>query len=140
MSYRLSNRPELLSIEDREGLCEGICCVADSLPSPNNNRLRLALSLPTLDCLDQMVKMANDTVSAGHSGTNGSTLASILLRVAHEIRVLTVLATKPTKGPEEKTSDNSTRLEILKRSWVSISRAAEAFNDDEVRNQIWFAL
>ena len=50
-SYAASNRAGILTCEDRQELCIGICHVLASLPDNQRSKSLLALAMPSLDCI-----------------------------------------------------------------------------------------
>lgn len=141
-----SNQAGAVTIEAREALCGGICKVLAALPRNRQDKPFQVLFIPTIECLRSMIKMA-DECSASSQGDAKRRLDSILVRVADEIRILAVIA-KSYLEAASKSSDVSTSggeepfLSVLRQSWPSISRAAEAYNSNEVgmNSSCWLAI
>lgn len=139
VSYNAVNTPNVLTIKDRETLCEGLCRVAASLSEESANRLFHAISLPCLDCLKKMTNVADEIVNARQTvpvEVRGSFPAT-LMRVAHEIRIVVALSRSvlPLASQDSSSSATSSKekrsLALLHQAWPSISHIAEAFNSDE---------
>ena len=142
-SYTASNSPGILNVEDRQALCVGICHVLASLPDYQRDRSLHALAMPTLDCLETMIRHADH---AAGSSSSGEQLEIVLDRIADEIKVLTTMARTFTNAFSTKdasmesgcrTSDGHAAIvepafAILRKAWPSISHVASKYSHNEV--------
>jgi hypothetical protein len=142
-SYAASNCPGILNVEDRQALCVGICHVLASLPDSLRVKSLHALAMPTLDCLETMIRHADH---AAASSSSEAQLEIILDRIADEIKVLTTMARAFTNAFSMKdtsmasgcrTSDRHAAIvepafAIIHKSWPSISHVALKYSHNEV--------
>ena len=142
-----SNRVGAVTIDAREALCEGVCWVFASLPSSHRERPLQIFFILTIECLQAMTKMADESV-ASLQGNDQHYLDAILVRVADEIRILSTMVrtyswvtfnkqhqikSQPSVGEGE-----VPYLTVLRQAWPSISHIAETFNKNEVRRPTMF--
>ena len=142
-SYAASNRVGVLTVEDRQAFCRGVCHVLASLPDSQRAKSLHALSMPALDCLGTMTNLANQG-SEGNAG-NGR-LNSILQRVGDEIKIVTTMARSFTDAFSAKnssmqsgcrTSDGHAAIvepafALLQKAWPSIAHVASKYSDNQV--------
>jgi hypothetical protein len=84
-TYIACNRG-MLSIEDREEICKGICAVVAAFPENQREKPYHAFALPVVQCVHMMTKEADATRNAG----NGK-FAAVISRLADEIRLLSTM-------------------------------------------------
>lgn len=137
-SYVSANSDDRLSVEDREALCNGICTVLASLPSDQLVKSLNALSRPTIDSLEIVIKKANDILAenASMNENKNISLPSILKRGADEIRLLTTM----TKTFNDVRSNNGGILEypslsLLRGSWPCLIYLAEKYSSYDIINE-----
>mmetsp|Transcript_118194 Transcript_118194/g.341708 ORF Transcript_118194/g.341708 Transcript_118194/m.341708 type:complete len:255 (-) Transcript_118194:35-799(-) len=151
-SFAASNRSDILDVEDRENMCEGLCYVVASLPEEQRGKSLLALTMPSLHCMEAMLEHAN--TEAGSSNKDSNRLDSILGRFNSEMMILSCAATsfaKAIAGPSNAMEQNDgatgdrpratirePALSILHRAWPSVTAAAQKFNNHEVRETTCF--
>jgi hypothetical protein len=126
----------LLTNDDRIAICTGICHVLAALPEAQRATSLMALAMPVMGCLDNMIQRAESVVE------NEQLLDSILERASSEIVVLTALCraytdAATTDSSREPTSDTHaalvvSALEVLRRSWDQIGQAAARWSFHEV--------
>jgi hypothetical protein len=139
-SYAAANQLGIVTIEDRESLCKGICHVLASLPVNQQGKSLLALAMPSLDCIDLMLQHANECIQQRDGGDGAKALNVILDRLASEIIIISAIATFFSQAAATKRGDASLSLcepavNILKRAWPAVTIAAKQFNDSEVRSK-----
>lgn len=140
-----SNRVGAVTIDAREALCEGVCWVFASLPSSHRERPLQIFFILTIECLQAMTKMADESV-ASLQGNDQHYLDAILVRVANEIRILSTMVrtyswvTSETSNKQHQIKSRPPvgegevpYLTVLRQAWPSISHIAETFNKNEVR-------
>ena len=150
-SYAASNHPGILTADDRQALCSGICHVLASLPDSQRAKSLHALAMPALDCLEKMTSLANQTEAEANSQDQ---LDVILDRVADEIKVLTIMARSFTDAYSVenasmesgcRTSDGHAAMTepafaVLEKAWPTIAHVASKYCHHEVCNQpAWHA-
>lgn len=133
LSYSAANRTEIVTVNDRKAMAEGICHVIAILPENQRPNSLLALAIPSIDCLETMLQHAN-------RAANGSLEQQerILQRVADEVSIVTTVmasfsqalanAEEPSAAPIHPMA-----LPIIQRVWPSISQSAKRYNSNEVR-------
>lgn len=153
-SYAASNRPGIITVDDRQALCVGICHVLASLPDNQRAKSLHALAMPALDCLETMTRIANQTAA---SNSNQAQLDAVLSRIADELKILTTMARTFTNAISMndasmesgcRMSDGHTAIvepaiAIIRKGWPSISHAASTFNYNEVRHllcELWISI
>lgn len=148
-AYMASNRVGAVTINAREALCEGTCCVFASLPSSHRARPLQIFFILTIECLQAMTKMADESI-ASLQGNDQNYVDAILVRVADEIRILSTMVRTYSRVTSE-TSDMQNQkssqppvgeepyLTVLRQAWPSISHIAETFNKNEVRRPTMFS-
>jgi hypothetical protein len=149
-SYAAANRTDILTVDDREAMAVGLCHVLASLPESQRAKSLLALAMPALDCLEAMLRHANEEAAliAQHNGSN-QRLDAVLDRLASEIVMVATITTSfsnALQAGEQRDSAAATTtmsnratvrepaLTILKRTWPSISTVATQFNNRVVRS------
>jgi len=135
VSYAASNRNGVLTVEDRRCLCEGICHVLACWPEIQRPKSLLALAMPSLNCLETMLKLAGDTKQSG------GLLEAVLVRLASEvIMVGTIIASFSKAVATESGSDRVTiqdaALIIVKRVLPSLVLTAKEFVAKQVCIQV----
>ena len=142
-SFAASNHPGILTADDRQALCSGICHVLASLPDSQRTKSLHALAMPALDCLETMTNLANQTSTAANAQGQ---LDVILDRVADEIKVLTTMARSFTDAYSVKnasmesgcrTSDGHAAItepafSVLRKAWPTIQQVATKYSSHEV--------
>lgn len=134
-SYAACNRKDVVTIDDRQAMCVGICHVLAALPENQRIRSFHALALPALDCFDKMTTIANEAVAANKSKEE---IDIILSRVADEILIFTVMARTFTSACYAHDGSTETAipvplLVIIRKVWPSIVHVAATYSNDEVR-------
>lgn len=130
-----SNHLNAVSIEAREGLCEGTCDVLVSLPSNQRGRPFQVVFIPTIECLRAMTRIADKCVQQ----KDQDQLSAVLVRLADEIRILATMAKMCSRAESARSHMQSQQasdepyLTVLRQAWPSISHVAEKFNKNEVR-------
>lgn len=133
-SYAAANRRGVLSLDDRKSICVGISHVLATLPDSQRAKSLLALAMPTLDCLETMLREANQTVLT----KNSTNLDLILDRLASEIVLVSAMSRSFTDAYSsehtgmESGSETSNvpvgvaepALALLKRAWPSVASVA----------------
>ena len=133
-SYAAANQSGILSMDDRESLCTGICHVLASLPVNQQGKSLLALAMPSLDCIDLMLQHAHESLRRDGDGVKD--LNVILDRLASEIIIVSTIATSFSQATAKRSDILSLcepAVNILKRAWPAITTAASKFNDSEVK-------
>ena len=143
-SYAACNRPNAITIEDRQALCIAICHVLAALPDNQRVRSFHALALPALDCFEKMTALANRATAAG---SRDSEVNGVLSRVADEIVIFTVMARTFTNacrandsgmegGCHNAISENvaipGPLLVIIRKAWPSIVHVAAMYSNNKV--------
>ena len=141
-TFTACNRsPSVLTIDGRKSFCTGICYILASLPDSQRATSLMALAMPSLGCLDAMIRNAES------SKDNKEMLSAILDRAAAEIIMLTAIARAYTDADaasintvRERTSDTHPALAgpavmVLQRAWASISTAASSYGYHNVSAQ-----
>jgi hypothetical protein len=140
-SYAASNHPGIITAEDRQALCSGICHVLASLPDNQRAKSLQALAMPTLDCLETMTYLANQTAQ-----TPEDQFDVVLDRISDEVNLLATMARSFTNAFAVKdasmesgcrTSDGHVAIadsafEICRKAWPSISHVAGRYSFHEV--------
>ena len=94
-AYENANSMEgKIVINDRVTLCSGICRVLAVLPSDQWSSSLIVLAQPTLECLENMTKLADSIIydpSIVKKKGSATQLSLILTRVAEEIRILSTM-------------------------------------------------
>lgn len=136
-SYVAANRLGILTIEDRESLCIGLCHVLAALPVNQQGKSLLALAMPSLDCIDMMLQHANASIR--REGDGAKDLKVILDRLASEMIIVSTIASSFSQATAKRNDTLALcepAVNILKRAWPGITIAASKFNDSEVRRLI----
>lgn len=141
--YMASNQAGAVTIDAREALCDGLCHVLATLPRSQQGKPFLVIFIPTLECLRIMTEKA-DSCSVSSQRNNNRRLDSVLVRVADEIRILSVMAqtyqqVTPRSPGAELAQGEAAFLPVLRQAWSSISHVAEAFNTNEVCLNLCYA-
>jgi len=135
LSYTATNRNEILSVDDRKAMGEGVCHIIASLPENQRAKSLLALAMPSIDCLETMLQHAS---SAANSSLEQQ--ERILRRIADEIAIATVIMTAFSKAATGSTTlaepntfvpIHNMALPIIQRVWPSILQAAKRYNCNE---------
>lgn len=135
LSFTATNRPEILSLDDRKAMGEGICHIIASLPENQRAKSLLALAMPSIDCMETMLQHAS---SAANSSLEQQ--ERILCRIADEITIASVImasfskAAARTTTPAEPNASvpiNNMALPIAQRVWPPILQAAKRYNSNE---------
>jgi len=131
LSYSAANRKEILTLDDRTAMAEGICSVIASLPESQRANSLLALAMPSIDCLETMLQHAN---SAANSSLEQQ--ERILQRIADEIILVATIMTSfsqslVTAEQPSTAAIQAVELPIIQRVWPSISQAAGRYNSNE---------
>ena len=132
LSYSAANRVDIVTVDDRKAMGEGICYVIASLPDSQRANSLLALAMPSIDCLETMLQHAN---SAANSSLEQQ--ERILKRVADEIEIVAVLLTgfsQASKMPDQRSAAplHASTVPIIQRVWPSISEASSRYSANEV--------
>ena len=132
-------------MDDREALCSGICRVLASLPPDQWVRSLSALSRPTIDSLEIVVKKADDLHSERSFGINKQNLATILKRGSDEIRLLSTM-TRTFNNAQSNSLDTDEKsdsgladhpsLSLLRGSWPCLIYLAQKYSSHDVRVEI----
>ena len=125
-SYAACNTVGILTKTDRIYLAQGISHVLGALPANQRQRSLLALAMPTMDCLQQMLQYA------ASRQPNDSTAS--LNRAAEEVAVLTAICTSYS-GALNRSCMVEDALVLAKTAWPSIVKAATEHSRMEVRIQ-----
>ena len=143
-SYAACNRPDAITIDDRQTLCIAICHVLAALPENQRVRSFHALALPALDCFEKMTTIANNSIAADNRRDE---IEGVLNRVADEIQIITTMARTFTNAcfandssMESGCSTASVRrvaipaplLAIIRKVWPSIVHVAAMYSNHEV--------
>lgn len=151
-SYAAANRIDILTIQDRQDFCQGICCVLAHWPMEQRSKSLLALAMPTLNCLETMLQHAQGSIS------DSDRLDSILNRLSAEVIMVRTIATSFSEGvavaqeqqqSQQLLSDQhnnsgasaaaaTTRiqepaLDVVRRAWPSLLAVAREFSTKPVR-------
>ena len=145
-----SNQVGAVTIDAREALCEGACCVFASLPSSYQEGHLQIFFMLTIKCLQAMTKMADESI-ASIQGNDQHCVDAFLVRAADEIRILSTIVrtySRVTSETSNRQHQNKSQppvgegelpyLIVLRQAWPSISHIAEAFNKNEVRRLTTF--
>lgn len=136
-SYIASNRG-MLTIEDREELCKGICSVVASLTNDERENSYHAFATPVVECLHTLTKQA-DAASQQEVGR----LTPIIPRLADELRLLSTMVKSFSSALEKAgTGDSSSHamassftmqasVELLKKLWPCLSHIAASFSSNK---------
>lgn len=133
-SYAACNRKDVVTIEDRQAMCIGICHVLAALPDNQRIRSFHALALPALDCFDKMTTIANATIAESKSQEE---IDVILSRLADEILIFTVMSRTFTNAcyAHDGSAESAIPiplLVIIRKVWPSIVHVAATYSHDEV--------
>ncbi|CAJ1931516.1 unnamed protein product [Cylindrotheca closterium] len=131
LSYSAANRMEILTVDARKAMAEGICYVIACLPENQRGNSLLALAMPSIDCLETMLQHAK---SAANSSLEQQ--ERILQRIADEMIIVTTVKSSFSQALAnvEQPSTASIRaieLPIIQRLWPSVSQAARQYNSNE---------
>lgn len=136
LSFSAANRVEILTVDDRKAMGEGICYVIASLPESQRASSLLALAMPSIDCLETMLQHA---ISAVNSSLEQK--ERILKRTADEIVIAATIISSFSQalaipGNRPAAPIHTMAVPVIQRLWPSISQAARRYNSNEVRRHI----
>jgi hypothetical protein len=129
----------MLTIEDREEICKGICSVVASFPGSQREKPYHAFALPVVECLHAMTKEA-DSAKNNPSGN----IAAIIPRLADEVRLLatmvksftTVVHKNSTQMHMDQNGSDQSALQpsvgLLKKLWPCLTHIATNYAADRV--------
>jgi hypothetical protein len=137
-TYIACNRG-MLTIEDREEICKGICSVVASFPGNQREKPYHAFALPVVECLHAMTKEA-DSVKNSPDGN----IAAIIPRLADEVRLLSTMVKSFTavvhkNSKQMHTDQNGSDLSalqpsvgLLKKLWPCLTHIATNYTAGRV--------
>jgi hypothetical protein len=131
-SYAASNRIGILTVDDRKGLCEGICHVLACWPEAQRPKSLLALAMPALNCLETMLQHARE------SKQNSALQEAVLARLASEIIMIGTIAASFSRAVSmdqgrDRVIIQEPALSIVKRALPPLLVAAKEFSSKKVR-------
>lgn len=137
-TYIACNRG-MLTIEDREEICKGVCSVVASFPKSQREKPYHAFALPVVECLHAMTKEADSAKL-----TSDGKIAAIIPRLADEVRLLSTMVKSFTAAVHKNSkqmhfgqngSDESAlqpSVGLLKKLWPCLSHIATNYTADKV--------
>lgn len=129
----------MLTVEDREEICKGICSVVASFPENQREKPYHAFALPVVECLHAMTKEADSANS-----NSGGNIAAIIPRLADEVRLLatmvksftTVVHKNSTHMHTDQNGSDQSSLQpsvgLLKKLWPCLTHIATNYTADRV--------
>jgi len=136
-SYIATNRG-MLTIEDREELCKGICCVVASLADDEREKSYHAFAMPVVECLHTLTKQADAAKDQGVGR-----LTPIIPKLADELRLLSTMVKSFSSALAKASIGNASKhyssssftmqasVELLKKLWPCLSHIAASFSSDK---------
>jgi hypothetical protein len=127
----------MLTIEDREEICKGICAVVDAFPENQRDKPYHAFALPVVECLHAMTKEADDA----RNSTDGK-FAAVIPRLADEVRLLSTMVKSFAMTVQKGDTDmqNGARISslapsvgLLKKLWPCLAHISSNYASDQVR-------
>ena len=131
----------MLSIEDREEICKGICAVVAAFPENQREKPYHAFALPVVQCVHMMTKEADATRNTGDGK-----FAAVISRLADEIRLLSTMVKAftmavrkvdvkmqnevPTKVPSNALAPS---VGLLKELWPCLTHISTNYASHQVR-------
>lgn len=130
----------MLTIEDREELCNGICSVVASLADDEREKSYHAFAMPVVECLHTLTKQADAAKDQGVGR-----LTPIIPKLADELRLLSTMVKSFSSALAKASIGNTSKhdspssftmqasVELLKKLWPCLSHIAASFSSDKVR-------
>ena len=134
-TYVACNRG-MLSIEDREEICKGICAVVAAFPETQREKPYHAFALPVVQCVHMMTKEADATRNA-----SDGKFAAVISRLADEITLLSTMVkafTMAVRKVDAKVQNDiatnalAPSVGLLKELWPCLTHIATTYASHEV--------